>query len=73
LPRRDAGPFITVRVGSRISDVERRLIFATLGQCNGSKVLAAEALGVSVKTLYNRLHEYGAIGDAPDATGTDGP
>jgi DNA-binding NtrC family response regulator len=73
LPRREAGPYITVRVGSRISDVERRLIFATLDQCNGSKVQAAEALGVSVKTLYNRLHEYGAIGDAPDATGTDGP
>ncbi|MCU0759934.1 MAG: sigma-54 dependent transcriptional regulator [Steroidobacteraceae bacterium] len=73
--RRDAGPFITVRVGSRISDVERRLIFATLDQCKGSKVLAAEALGVSVKTLYNRLHEYGAIGDAAaaEATGTDGP
>jgi DNA-binding NtrC family response regulator len=72
--RRDAGPFITVRVGSRISDVERRLIFATLEQCKGSKVMAAEALGVSVKTLYNRLHEYGAIGDAAiDATGTDGP
>jgi len=73
LPRRESGPYITVRVGSRISDVERRLIFATLDQCNGSKVQAAELLGVSVKTLYNRLHEYGAIGDAPDATGTDGP
>ena len=71
---RDTGPFITVRVGSRISDVERRLIFATLEQCKGSKAQAAEALGVSVKTLYNRLLEYGAIGDAvPEATGTDGP
>ena len=62
-----------MRVGSRISDVERRLIFATLQQCNGSKVQAAAALGVSVKTLYNRLHEYGVIGEAtPEATGTDG-
>jgi len=73
LPRRESGPYITVRVGTRISDVERRLILATLEQCQGSKVQAAEALGVSVKTLYNRLHEYGAIGDPPDATGTDGP
>jgi two-component system, NtrC family, response regulator AtoC len=73
LPRRESGPYLSVRVGSRISDVERRLILATLEQCNGSKVQAAEALGVSVKTLYNRLHEYGVIGDAPDATGTDGP
>jgi DNA-binding NtrC family response regulator len=71
--RPDSGPCLTVRVGSRISDVERRLIFATLQQCNGSKVQAAAALGVSVKTLYNRLHEYGVIGEAtPEATGTDG-
>lgn len=73
MPARDTGPCITVRIGSRISDVERRLILATLEQCNGSKVQTAEALGVSVKTLYNRLHEYGVIGDAPVATGTDGP
>jgi DNA-binding NtrC family response regulator len=73
LPRRETGPYLSVRVGTRISDVERRLILATLEQCHGSKVQAAEALGVSVKTLYNRLHEYEVIGDPPDATGTDGP
>ena len=73
LERRESGPCLTVRVGSRICDVERRLIFATLQQCNGSKVQAAAALGVSVKTLYNRLHEYGVIGEpAAEATGTDG-
>ena len=73
-PQRERGPYLSVRVGSRICDVERRLIFATLEQCGGSKVQAAETLGVSVKTLYNRLHEYGVFGDpAPDATGTDGP
>jgi DNA-binding NtrC family response regulator len=73
VPPRDRGPCLSVRVGSRISDVERRLIFATLEQCGGSKVQAAELLGVSVKTLYNRLHEYGALGDVPtEATGTDG-
>jgi DNA-binding NtrC family response regulator len=72
-PQRDSGPCLSVRVGSRISDVERRLVLATLEQCGGSKMRAAGMLGVSVKTLYNRLHEYGALGEAPsEATGTDG-
>jgi two-component system, NtrC family, response regulator AtoC len=56
----DAGPYLTVRVGSAIADVERRLIFATLDQCGGTKERAADILGISLKTLYNRLREYGA-------------
>ena len=72
-PLSETGPYLSVRVGSRLSDVERRLILATLEQCNGSKVDAAAALGVSVKTLYNRLHDYDVAGDTPAATGTDGP
>ena len=31
----------------------------TLEQCSGSKEKTAEVLGVSVKTLYNRLRQYG--------------
>jgi DNA-binding NtrC family response regulator len=34
------------------------LIFATLRQFSGDKTRAAEALGISLKTLYNRLHAY---------------
>ena len=34
------------------------LIFATLRQFNGDKTRAAESLGISLKTLYNRLHAY---------------
>lgn len=52
------GPFITVRVGSSVAEVERNLIMATLEHCGGRKEKAAEILGVSVKTLYNRLKEY---------------
>lgn len=51
-------PFFQVRVGSTISEVERRLILATLQQCGGNKEKTAEMLGVSLKTLYNRLREY---------------
>jgi DNA-binding NtrC family response regulator len=46
------------------------LIVATLEQCGGVKTRAAEILGISLKTLYNRLVEYGNDarddGDAAD-------
>ena len=47
-------------VGTTIADAERRLIEATLERCSGDKKAAAHALGISLRTLYNRLKEYGA-------------
>jgi DNA-binding NtrC family response regulator len=44
--------------GESLDDSERRLIFATLERCSGDKKKAAEILGISLKTLYNRLHAY---------------
>ncbi len=44
-------------VGTR-SDMERRLIFATLERVGGNRNRAAEALGVSVRTIRNRLRQY---------------
>jgi DNA-binding NtrC family response regulator len=49
---------VTFPLGSRLAEAEQRLIFATLGYCGGNKTLTAEVLGVSLKTLYNRLNEY---------------
>jgi DNA-binding NtrC family response regulator len=54
----ELGTTITVRVGSRATDVEQQLILATLEACSGNKQKAAEILGVSLKTLYNRLAAY---------------
>jgi DNA-binding NtrC family response regulator len=51
---------LEVRVGSSISEVERRLILATLDRLDGDKRQAAEVLGISLKTLYNRLNVYDA-------------
>ncbi len=45
-------------VGMSIRDVERELITKTLEHYDGNKTQTAEALGVSLKTLYNRLNEY---------------
>ncbi len=47
-----------LRAGRSIADVERDLIMATLKKFDGDKTAAASSLGVSLKTLYNRLKEY---------------
>ena len=53
----ESAPLLAVRVGSTLDDVSRRLIEATLAEC-GSKRKAADLLGISLKTLYNRLAAY---------------
>ncbi len=55
----------TVRVGSTIAEVERRLILATLREYQEDKPKSASVLGISLKTLYNRLNHY----QAPDVGG----
>jgi two-component system response regulator AtoC len=44
--------------GTSIREAERQLIMVTLEQCQGNKRLAADSLGVSLKTLYNKLKGY---------------
>src|SRR5680860_313159 len=44
--------------GTPLEDAERRLILDTLAECNGDKKLAAQSLGISLKTLYNKLKRY---------------
>jgi len=45
-------------VGTPLEDVVRNHTFATLEHFGGNKKRAAEALGISLKTLYNRLQKY---------------
>jgi two-component system, NtrC family, response regulator AtoC len=58
-PKPDDGTIITIRVGTPLEEVERRVTMATLAYCGHVKRKAAEILGVSLKTLYNRLEAYG--------------
>jgi len=53
---------IEVEVGTSLADAERRLIEATLLEQSGDKRRAAEILGVSLRTLYNRLKQYNGDG-----------
>lgn len=63
---------LAIPVGTSLADVDRRLIFATLDLCGGVKKRAADLLGISLKTLYNRLEEYGNQ-DRALALGSFGP
>jgi DNA-binding NtrC family response regulator len=51
---------ISVEVGASIADAEKLLIRATLAEVDGDKSRAAHVLGISLKTLYNRLSLYSA-------------
>ena len=57
---------LDIPVGTRLADAQRQIILATLAHFDGSKPDAADALGVSLKTLYNRLQLY-APADAQSA------
>lgn len=50
---------ITVRIGTPLHEIEERVTRATLVRCGNVKKKAAEVLGISLKTLYNRLEGYG--------------
>ena len=49
---------VRIPVGMSLDAAEKALITATLQAVSGSKSKAAQVLGISLKTLYNRLHAY---------------
>ena len=58
-PLRAAGDDgLTLRAGMTVAEVERRLIQETLNSTHNNKTRAAEMLGISLKTLHNKLKEY---------------
>jgi DNA-binding NtrC family response regulator len=58
----ECGPDATMKIaiGTTVAEVERRLILATLADLGGNKDRAARTLGISLKTLYNKLKKYQA-------------
>jgi len=51
-------------VGLTVADVERQLILDTLDHCLGNRTHAAKLLGISIRTLRNKLNEYAGAGIA---------
>lgn len=53
-------------VGRSIDEVERALILQTLDHCRGNRTSAASILGISVRTMRNKLKMFRGDGAAPD-------
>jgi DNA-binding NtrC family response regulator len=53
-------PPLVLPVGTTVDEAERQLILRTLESTGGNKTRAAEVLHISLKTLHNKLKEYGA-------------
>jgi DNA-binding NtrC family response regulator len=50
--------------GRTLADVERDLILETLAHCGGNRTHTATTLGISIRTLRNKLKEYARAGIA---------
>lgn len=48
-----------IKAGLTVADMEKQLIIKTLDHCNQNRTRAAEILGISIRTLRNKLNEYG--------------
>jgi len=58
LPQANDASTVSIHVGTTVDEAERMLIVRTLESTGQNKTRAAEILGVSLKTLHNKLKEY---------------
>jgi DNA-binding NtrC family response regulator len=56
----DVGDWVRFPIGTTVEDAEKGLILRTLEHTRNNKTRAAEILGISLKTLHNKLKEYGS-------------
>ena len=49
---------LTIAPGMTVDEAEQKLIMATLDSAGGNKTRAAEMLGISLKTLHNKLNRF---------------
>lgn len=57
-------------VGRTVEDVEKELILDTLNHCLGNRTQAAQVLGISIRTLRNKLKQYNEDAAPPTKTGS---
>lgn len=65
-------PTLSIEIGTSLAEIERIVTMATLEHYGRHKERTAAALGVSLKTLYNRLKEYSTIPTAGERNGNGG-
>jgi two-component system response regulator FlrC len=56
--RLDSRPPVAFRCGTTVWEMERQLIMGTLSEVDQNRTRAAELLGISIRTLRNKLREY---------------
>jgi len=56
----DSPDTVSFRIGTSLDDAEKQLILRTLSAHGNNKTRTAEILGISLKTLHNKLKSYGA-------------
>jgi DNA-binding NtrC family response regulator len=57
---------VPLLIGATVGEIERELVLQTLARCDGNRTRAARVLGVSVRTLRNKIRQYSAQGvDVP--------
>ena len=57
---------VPLLIGSTVGEVERELVLHTLRRCDGNRTRAARVLGLSVRTMRNKIRQYSAAGiDVP--------
>jgi DNA-binding NtrC family response regulator len=57
-------------VGATVAEMEQALILSTLDHCDGNRTSAAKILGISLRSLRNKLTSYSAAGFAVPAPQT---
>jgi DNA-binding NtrC family response regulator len=62
----DESRTLELEVGISMSEAEKQLIYETLRQTKGNRTKAADILGISIRTLRNKLNEYKESGDTFD-------
>jgi DNA-binding NtrC family response regulator len=57
---------VPMLIGSTVEAIERELVLQTLARCDGNRTHAARVLGLSVRTMRNKLRQYATAGlDVP--------
>jgi hypothetical protein len=64
----DPDGIIRLLIGSTVGEVERALVLQTLASCGGNRTHAARVLGLSLRTLRNKIRFYAAQGIEVPAT-----
>jgi DNA-binding NtrC family response regulator len=53
---------VPLLIGATVGEVERELVLQTLARCDGNRTRASRVLGLSVRTLRNKIRLYAASG-----------